>query len=59
MGKTYIVKQFGKEYYQNVIYVNFETNQEFSSQIAQSIDAKYIIQKLELFLVKKYCQKKR
>src|SRR5699024_4546066 len=46
---TYIVKQFGKKYYDNVIYVNFETNQELSSQISNSIDAKYIINKLELF----------
>lgn len=49
VGKTYIVKQFGKQYYDNVIYVNFETNQELSSQISNSIDAKYIINKLELF----------
>lgn len=49
VGKTYIVKQFGKEHYENIIYVNFETNQELSSQIAESIDAKYIINKLELF----------
>ena len=49
VGKTYIVKQFGKEYYDNVIYVNFETNQELSSQISDSIDVRYIINKLELF----------
>lgn len=48
-GKTYIVKQFGKEYYDNLIYVNFETNLELSSQIEDSIDAKYVINKLELF----------
>lgn len=49
VGKTYIIKQFGKEYYDNLIYVNFETNQELSSQISDSIDAKYLINKLELF----------
>ena len=49
VGKTYIIKQFGKEYYDNLIYVNFETNQELSSQVADSIDAKYLINKLELF----------
>lgn len=49
VGKTYIVKKFGKENYENLIYVNFETNQEFSSQISDSIDAKYLINKLELF----------
>ena len=49
VGKTYIVKQFGKENYDNLIYVNFETNKELSLQISESIDAKYIINKLELF----------
>lgn len=49
VGKTYIVKQFAKEYYDNLIYVNFETNQELNSQIADSIDTSYIINKLELF----------
>ena len=49
VGKTYIIKQFGKENYNNLIYVNFETNREFSSQISEHIDAKYIINKLELF----------
>lgn len=49
VGKTYIIKKFGKEHYENLIYVNFETNQEISSQISENIDAKYIINKLELF----------
>lgn len=53
VGKTYIIKQFGKEHYENLIYVNFETNQEFSSQIADSIDPKYVIHKLELFFGEK------
>lgn len=25
VGKTYLVKAFGKEYYEDVIYINFET----------------------------------
>lgn len=58
VGKTYIVKQFGKENYDNLIYVNFETNQEFSNQISDSIDAKYIINKLELFYGEKIIQGK-
>ena len=49
VGKTYIIKEFGKEYYDNLIYVNFETNRELSDQIEDSIDAKYVINKLELF----------
>lgn len=58
VGKTYIVKEFGKNYYDNVIYVNFETNQELSLQIAESIDTKYIINKLELFYGEKILPKK-
>ena len=58
VGKTYIVKQFGKENYDNLIYVNFETNQELSSQISESIDAKYIINKLELFYGEKILPEK-
>lgn len=58
VGKTYIIKQFGKENYENLIYVNFETNQELSSQISDSIDAKYIINKLELFYGEKILPEK-
>ena len=49
VGKTYIIKEFGKTYYDNLIYVNFETNHELSSIINDSIEAEYIINKLELF----------
>lgn len=49
VGKTYIIKEFGKQNYENTIYVNFETNKELSEQINESIDAKFIINKLELF----------
>ena len=49
VGKTYIIKKFGKENYDNLIYVNFETNKELSSMISESVDAKYLINKLELF----------
>ena len=58
VGKTYIIKKFGKENYENLIYVNFETNQELSSQIAESIDAKYVINKLELFFGEKILPEK-
>ena len=58
VGKTYIIKQFGKEYYDNLIYVNFETNQEMSSQIAETIDVNYIINKLELFYGEKIIPEK-
>lgn len=58
VGKTYIVKEFGKKYYDNLIYVNFETNKEISSQIGDIIDAKYVINKLELFYGEKIIPEK-
>lgn len=58
VGKTYIIKKFGKQNYDNLIYVNFETNQELSLQIAESIDAKYVINKLELFFGEKILPEK-
>lgn len=58
VGKTYIIKQFGKENYDNLIYVNFETNQELSLQMSESINAKYIINKLELFYGEKILPEK-
>lgn len=58
VGKTYIIKEFGKQYYENVIYVNFETNKELSEQIDESIDAKFIINKLELFYGEKIIPEK-
>lgn len=58
VGKTYIVKQFGKENYDNLIYVNFETNYELSMQMTECIDAKYLINKLELFYGKKILPEK-
>ncbi len=58
VGKTYIIKEFGKKFYENLIYVNFETNKEISEQIDDSIDAKYIINKLELFYGEKILPEK-
>ncbi len=58
VGKTYIIKEFGKQYYENMIYVNFETNKELSSQISDTIDVNYMIQKLELFYGEKILPQK-
>lgn len=58
VGKTYIIKEFGKRFYDNVVYVNFETNQELSMQIDESIDSKFIINKLELFYGEKILPEK-
>ena len=48
VGKTYLVKEFGKEYFDNVIYVNFATDKIISKMIRENINPKNIIQNLEI-----------
>ncbi len=48
VGKTYLIKEFGKTYFSNIIYVNFESNQEVNKIINTSIEPKYIIKEMEI-----------
>lgn len=53
VGKTYLVKEFGEKYYQDVIYVNFETNNIIGNIINEDITPDYIIKNLEIAFNKK------
>lgn len=48
VGKTYLVKEFGKRYFNDVIYVNFETNNILSKMFDEDITPQYIIKNLEM-----------
>lgn len=48
VGKTYLVKEFGKKYFKDVIYVNFETNDIIGKMFAENITPEYIIKNLEI-----------
>ena len=48
VGKTYLVKEFGETYFDNLIYVNFETNNIISKIIDEDISPKYIIKNQEI-----------
>lgn len=48
VGKTYLVKQFGEKYFEDIIYVNFETNDIISKMIDENITPEYIIKNLEV-----------
>ena len=37
VGKTWILKEFGKRYYKNVAYFNFDENEEFKQLRASEI----------------------
>jgi predicted AAA+ superfamily ATPase len=48
-GKTYILQQFGKEYYKNVAYINMENaSDELKQMFDGSISPKRIVQQLEI-----------
>ncbi len=53
VGKTYLVKEFAKEYFKDIIYVNFETNNIVSKIIDEDISPEYIIKNLEIVFNKK------
>ncbi len=53
VGKTYLVMEFGKKYYDDIIYVNFETNNLVSKIIDDDISPEYIIKNLENIFNKK------
>ena len=49
-GKTYLLKDFGNRYYDNVAYFNFEETDSLISVFEKDYDTKRIILELELFL---------
>ena len=53
VGKTYLVKEFAKEYFKDIIYVNFETNELIGKMFNENITPEYIIKNLEIAFNKK------
>ena len=53
VGKTYIINQFGKECFDDIIYVNFETNARLASDFEDDISPQVIINRLEMFMGRK------
>ena len=53
VGKTYLVKEFGEKYFQDTIYINFETNNIINNIINEDITPENIIKNLEIFFNKK------
>jgi len=48
VGKTYIMKEFGKMYFNNVVYINFESSTRLQSMFASDFDIDRIIQIFEI-----------
>ncbi len=47
VGKTYILREFGRQFYKNTAYINLETNQTVSSYFTENIEPERIIRFLE------------
>lgn len=47
VGKTYILREFGRENYKNVVYINLESNETAASMFDGDIDPKRLIKCLE------------
>ena len=48
VGKTFLVKEFGNKFFEDVIYVNFETNDIIGKLIDEDINPQSIIKNLEI-----------
>ncbi|MCD5410197.1 MAG: ATP-binding protein [Clostridiales bacterium] len=53
VGKTYIVNEFGRENYENIIYINFETNEDIVKDFEVKITPGFLIGRMELFFGEK------
>jgi len=50
IGKTYLLREFGANYYKNTVYLNFETEPALAHLFAESIDPNKLLPKIERYL---------
>ncbi|MGN0181891.1 MAG: ATP-binding protein [Candidatus Ornithomonoglobus sp.] len=53
VGKTWLMKEFGKEAYDNTVYINFDSNRQMSELFAVDLNIDRIILGLELYAGRK------
>lgn len=49
VGKTYLMKAFGKEYYEDTVYINFDHNETMERLFQPDLDVHRIITGLEIY----------
>ena len=49
VGKTWLMKEFGKQFYQKTVYVNFDSNKQMKDLFTSSLDIEKIIMGLEIY----------
>lgn len=50
VGKTWLMKEFGKQAYDSTIYINFDSNSQMAELFSSNLDTKRLIQGLELYV---------
>ena len=58
VGKTWILKEFGKRYYENTAYFNFDENEEYKQFFETTKDVHRILQNLMLVYILFYLLQK-
>ena len=58
VGKTFILREFGRENYKNVVYINLESNETAASMFEGDIIPNRLIKCLEQRLEKEFSQTK-
>lgn len=53
VGKTWLMKEFGKLYYTDTVYINFDSNSRMAELFASDLDTNRLIMGLELYSGKK------
>ena len=48
VGKTWLMKEFGKIYYKNIAYINFDDNERMKNLFESNFDLDRIIQGLQI-----------
>lgn len=49
VGKTWLMKEFGRQAYANTIYINFDSNSQMAELFASDLDTERLIMGLELY----------
>lgn len=58
VGKTYLLQQFGKEYFPAFHYLNFEKDNQLSKIFEKNLDPQRIVNEIELYFSQKIDRKK-
>ena len=53
VGKTWIMKEFGKLYFENTVYINFDNNEHMKNVFEMNYDIKRIVSALQIETGKK------